>query len=283
MKHFRAEEKTYALDLYQADCFEGMKTIVQPLSVDVVFTSPPYNLGIKYSAYNDQISRQDYLEWLDKWADQVKRVLKTDGSLFLNVAGKPSDPWGPFEAARVMRDHFFLLNTIHWIKSIYIENDTYDQKLSLRLRHYKPINSKRFINDMHEYVFHFSKTGQVEIDRLSIGVPYKDKTNVSRWQAAQNDLRCRGNTWYIPYKTIKQRVKERPHPASFPPKLVEMGLKLHGLKDDMLVMDPFLGIGNSALACRNLKVNFIGFEIDPEYFRVAVGHFDKKQLSFFEK
>src|SRR5207253_7485933 len=72
-----------------------------------------------------------------------------------------------------LRDLFVLQNTIHWIKSIAIDNRTFG--------HFKPISSKRFLNDCQEYIFHFTKTGRVEIDRLAVGVPYQDKSNIARW------------------------------------------------------------------------------------------------------
>ena len=75
-----------------------------------------------------------------------------------------------------------------------------------------------------------------------MGVPYQDKSNIGRWKHAKQDKRDRGNTWFIPYETIQMK-KERPHPATFPTKLPEMCIKLHGIKEKMVVMDPFLGIG----------------------------------------
>ena len=91
--------------------------------------------------------------------------------------------------------------------------------------HFKPISSQRFLNDCHEYIFHFTKSGRVEIDRLALGVPYQDKSNIARWShTSGRDRRCRGNTWFIPYETIQSRQKERPHPATFP---VELGGVVH--------------------------------------------------------
>jgi site-specific DNA-methyltransferase (adenine-specific) len=130
--------------------------------------------------------------------------------------------------------------------------------------HFKPIVSKRFLNDCHEYIFHFTKNGNVKLQKLAIGVPYQDKTNIGRWHTAKQDLRDRGNTWFIPYETIMNR-SERPHPATFPVKLPEMCLKLHGISRDFLVLDPFLGIGSTALASMHLGVSFVGFEIDQNY------------------
>lgn len=262
------------LILYPKDCIRGMPRHVQPNSVSVVVTSPPYNLGIKYSKYDDTISREQYLAWLREWAGIIKTVLHDDGSLFLNVGSKPTDPTVPLQVLQAMQPEFVLQNTIHWIKSIAIEKSSVGAYPNIvgdiSVGHFKPINSSRFVNDNHEYIFHLTKRGDVKLDRLAIGVPYQDKTNVTRWKGAGNDVRCRGNTWFIPYETIKSRAHDRPHPATFPLKLAEMCIRLHGVSRTNLVLDPFLGIGQSALAAVKLGRNFVGFEIDPTYFAEAV-------------
>ena len=130
---------------------------------------------------------------------------------------------------------------------------------------------RRVSNDCHEYVFHFTKSGRVELDRLALGVPYQDKSNIARWSHTRgSDLRCRGNTWFVPYETIQSREKERPHPATFPVQLAEWCINLHGASRVHPMLDPFLGIGNSAVAAHRRGVKrFIGFEIDDAYLAEA--------------
>jgi site-specific DNA-methyltransferase (adenine-specific) len=269
------------LRFYGEDCVEGMKRRLEPGAVDVVVTSPPYNLGIGYRNYRDDLPRQEYLEWTRSWSREVRRVLSEGGSFFLNVGGKPTDPWIPFDVARVVGESFVLQNTVHWIKSIAIDRGsmgkTSDPGDDVVVGHYKPINSRRFVNDCHEYVFHFTPAGSTELDRLAVGVPYQDKSNVGRWKAAAEGLRCRGNTWYLPYETIQRRSQDRPHPASFPVALPERCLRLHGLERCRLALDPFSGIGSTAVACLRTGVDFAGFEIDREYTRVALSRLEKER------
>ena len=232
-------------------------------AVDLVVTSPPYNLGVRYGKYSDREDRQSYLKWCETWAAQVRRVLKPGGSFFLNIGAAPSNPMLPHEIVFRFRDLFVLQNTIHWIKSIAINDRTFG--------HFKPISSKRFLNDCHEYIFHFTTDGKIDIDRLALGVPYQDKSNIARWShTGGRDKRCRGNTWFIPYQTIQSRKKERPHPATFPAQLAEWCIKLHGVSRVETMLDPFLGIGNAAIAANNYGVKeFIGFEIDKTYLAEA--------------
>ena len=245
-------------DLRLEDCVKGMSRLPDR-NIDLVVTSPPYNLGIRYRRYSDRQDRQSYLNWCAIWAAQVRRVLKPRGSFFLNIGSAPSNPMLPHEIVFQLCDLFVLQNTIHWIKSIAIDNRTFG--------HFKPISSKRFLNDCHEYIFHFTIDGQIDIDRLALGVPYQDKSNIARWsRTSGRDTRCRGNTWFIPYQTIQSRAKERPHPATFPVALAQNCIKLHGVSRVRTMLDPFLGIGNSAMAAKKCGVRrFIGFEIDKGY------------------
>ena len=109
------------------------------------------------------------------------------------------------------------------------------------------------------------------MERLGLGVPYSDKSNIARWSHTKGrDLRCRGNNWFIPYKTIVSRSKERPHPATFPVELAVNCIKVHGWRSDLVMLDPFVGIGHSALAAKECNIGrFIGFDIDPDYVEVA--------------
>ena len=256
-------------DLHHGDCVEGMKTLADQ-SVDLVVTSPPYNLGIGYQSYKDDLTSKAYLEWSLVWTGEIKRVLKDDGSFFLNVGSAPANPWMPHEIALQLRDLFVLQNTIHWIKSITVEPRDGEP---VSAGHFKPINSKRYINDCHEYVFHFTKSGNVPVDRTAVGVPYVHKSNINRWGHTEGkDKRCRGNNWFIPYETIMSRSKERPHPATFPVELARKCIALHGGNlNELTMLDPFLGIGHAASAAGDMGLaRFIGFEIDPVYFDEAV-------------
>jgi site-specific DNA-methyltransferase (adenine-specific) len=259
--------------LWNEDSVRGMPRRLEPGTVDVVVTSPPYNLGVRYRSYEDTRPRASYLDWIGEVRDSVDRVLAPDGSFFLNVGGPPTDPWMPFDIAHVVREKFVLQNVVHWVKSIAIDREAAGKSAALdrdlALGHYKPVGSARYLHGAHEYVFHFSRRGDVPLDRLAIGVPYQDKSNVERWKRAGADKRCRGNTWFLPYPTIQRSSRDRPHPATFPPELPAFCLRLHGLGRIRRAVDPFLGIGASAIAAAQLGVGFVGFDVDAEYLRIA--------------
>jgi site-specific DNA-methyltransferase (adenine-specific) len=230
-------------------------------SVEIVVTSPPYNIGIAYKSYDDRRPRADYLAWLGTIGRELARVMKPEASFFLNVGGTGSDPWIIMDVAQAFRDIFTLQNHIVWVKSVSVGDDT--------VGHFKPISSKRFLNNNHEAIFHFTRTGAVEIDRLAIGVPYKDKSNIARWHHAKADRRCAGNTWFIPYQTVRSKAQKFDHPAGFPVALPERCIRLHGVQD-AVVLDPFLGAGTTLVAAQRLGLRGIGMEIDPSYADIAL-------------
>lgn len=258
---------------YLKDCITGLKENVKDRSADVVVTSPPYNIGTSYGSYKDELPREKYLTWIEEVGIAVKQSLTDDGSFFLNIGNKLKDPWIAWDVAYVLRKYFVLQNVIHWVKSIAISKAQVGNYPNIAgdiaVGHFKPIMSNRFLNDCHEYIFHFTKYGDVHLDKLAVGVSYQDKTNIERWKATnKEDRRDRGNMWFIPYQTIQSRSKQRPHPATFPVKLPEMCIRLHG--NAKLVVDPFVGIGSAAVAAMRLGISFVGFEIDKEYLDATI-------------
>ena len=287
-------------NIIKENCIEGMLKLPSN-SVDIVVTSPPYNLDIKYNEYNDDKPREEYLEWLNEVFKAVKHCLKDDGHFYLNVGYSNIDPCVGMDVAQVARKHFILQNNITWVKSISINDVT--------TGHFKPINSNRFSNPTWENLFHFTKTGSVPCDKLSIGVPYMDDNNINKssrmkgrmvkklgyknqhdfnknsTQLEKDELdnkvtgklndkpvnlkRCKGNTWFIPYDTINNRNKHRgSHPATFPIKLVEDCIKFSGLTSGV-ILDPFMGSGTTAIGGIKQGLDYIGFDIDQDYINFA--------------
>ena len=235
-------------------------------SVDVVVTSPQYNIGIRYRDDDDMMTEGDYLAWFDRMVAAVRRVLRDDGSFFLNVAGSSTLPWLPFEIAVRLRPRvdapgrgFVIQNEIAWIKSITVRD--------VSRGHFKHVGGSRYLHRMHEKLFHLTKAGDVALDRKAVGTPYQDKSNIRRRGHAA-DLRCRGNTWFVPYETVKDQAGKHRHPAGFPLELPRMCIRLHG-RPAALVLDPFVGAGTTVCAAHLEGCVGIGVERDPVYASTA--------------
>lgn len=249
------------LTIYNDDCFKLLSKI-EKKSIDLVVTSPPYNLNKKYNEYNDNVSKNFYFDWMYNISSLLKDLLKDDGSYFLNLGFRNNDSLFHFKVIEKISEIFHLQNTIIWAKSIVLKNEGYG--------HFIPNNSKKYLNNIFEYVFHFTKTGSNEIDRNSIGVPYKDKRNIERFKnnASKGDVRCAGNIWFIPHKTIKSK-QERKHPTSYPEELVKKCILMHGIRDNMTLLDPFLGSGTSLKVCKDLNIFGVGIDLDKDYCELS--------------
>jgi hypothetical protein len=182
-------------------------------SVDVIVTSPPYNLGIQYNQYQDTLSRSDYLQWTNAWVAAAARVLRPEGSLFLNVGAKPTDPWTALDVAQAVRPHLRLQNIIHWVKSIAIERSAAGSAAGLTrdlaVGHYKPINSDRFLNDCHEFIFHFTRSAKPAWSGWPLGSP----TRTNRTSAAGGGGRRRA----LPREHVVHPVRDDSAARSRPP------------------------------------------------------------------
>ena len=121
------------------------------------------------------------------------------------------------------------------------------------------------MNHSFEQVFHFTKTGHVGLNRLAIGVKYEDAIGNMIRNNATTDRRCGGDVWFMPYETVTDSSQKYHHPATFPVELAERCIKLHGIENDTVVLDPFCGTGSTLVASKNLGVRGIGIDVDAAY------------------
>lgn len=246
----------YGVVLYHSD----FREVVLPENVGCVVTSPPYNIGKGYDTHDDTLSEDEYyilIRSLSEWC--WNNTLPEGAHVFLNVGHTCVNPLIASEVleAFMLGEQWRLQNRIIWAKSLSVRGKTHG--------HFKPVNSKRFLNDCFEEVFHLTKTGSEQIDRLAVGVPYEDKSNESRWESAE-DLRCRGNVWFVPYETITSKSMRGNHPAPFPVELAEMCVKLSGADT---VADPMAGTGSTMVAAKRLGVRGYGVDISSDYLDFA--------------
>jgi len=213
--------------------------------VKVSVQSPPYK---EVDGYGNSI--------MSVVANELYHVHKDDSVCFLNFGDLAGQASRPFKVVELFeRVGFELMQTIFWIKSV-------DGK-----GHFTPINSDRRLNNGGEYVFMFAK-GSPKLKRLKIGVPYTDKSNIARFGHKQ-DLRCRGNVWYIPYQT-HQSQSEKLHLNRFPIELVKRCLLLGGVRKGCLVADAFAGGATTCKVAEMLGVNSVGFELSRRVYNKTI-------------
>lgn len=291
------------VQIVKADCCEWMSS-QRAGSIRCVVTSPPYNLGVAYDSYEDSQPRAEYLGWLGTVFGQIRRVLHEQGHFFLNVGYSNMDPWVDFEVAAVAREHFALQNRITWVKSISIADETFGHFKPVNsprflnatnelVFHFTKSGSvpvdRSAIGVPYKWKSNLDKRSRIR-GRLAKSLGYEnwrdfraratpeEQRNLEaeldfrvRRIGRVEDRRCRGNTWFIPYDTIRDRELDRgSHPATFPVALPEMCIRFAGCKRGTLVYDPFVGSGTTMIAARALGMRGVGTDIDDRYVAYAM-------------
>ena len=243
--------------IYNQDCLEWMAS--QPDdSIDVIVSSPPYNIGINYNTYTDK--KQNYTEWMRSVWNAACRILKPTGHLFLNIQPTRANPLMPYEV--VSGIDWKIQNTFIWNKSVTI--DGYVRG------HGNPVMSERYIPNGWEFVFHLTEKGKTPISQKRSGVPYQPQWAEDNAKRSGRDWRPRTNTWFIPYETNgaksnKTLANGKKHPAIYPRELVRTCLIVADIQPDQIVYDPFGGTGTTAKVAKEFGCRWVTTEMDPDY------------------
>ena len=233
---------------------------VETGSVALIVTSPPYNIDVKYGnlhkngksiaskgiKYSDNLPEEEYRKLLDRVFNECKRALSQNGSIFVNIKNRYIDDnvIPPFWILDYFRD-MFLKNIIIW---------NFDWGGS---------TNKRF-SPRYEYVFWFTKNRDDYIFNLNdIKIPALNY-RPDRFKTQEKNP---SDVWYL--QMVSGNYPERTsHPAQYPEELVERIVKVASNQGDV-VLDPFIGSGTTAKVARDLKRKYIGYEVLPEYVKIA--------------
>lgn len=287
------------------DCLNGLRSLPDGV-VDCCVTSPPY-YGLRDYGHDNQIGLEEtpemYVAKLVEVFRDVRRVLKDEGTLWLNLGdsycgsgahtgvadpkygdGRNDSPVGlknkingykskdligiPWMVAFALRaDGWYLRQDIIWSKPNPMPESVQDR-----------------CTKAHEYVFLLSKSQQYYYDSESIKEPLANtartnfqsgsRINGKNKDRNDNDLSKRSkDAEYIDRNkrsvwTVTTKPFADAHFATFPEDLIVPCIKA-GCPENGVVLDPFMGAGTTALVSRKLTRNFVGFELNPEYIKIA--------------
>lgn len=216
-------------------------------SVHLMVTSPPYNVG---KDYDENMTLRQYTDFLNRVWKETFRVLLPGGRACVNVANLGRKPYLPLHAAVVEGMHeagFLMRGEIIWDKGASAGSScAWGSWMS-------PSNPT--LRDVHEYILVFSKGAFKRGDAAG-----KEAT-ISR----EEFLEYTRSVWRFPSVSAR-RVG---HPAPFPVELPLRLIKLYTFSGDV-VLDPFMGSGQTALAARQCGRRFVGYETNSEYVSLAL-------------
>ena len=212
--------------------------------ISLTITSPPYNIG---KDSDEDLSDDEYWKMITKVFEEVYRVTESGGRLVVNVANlgrKPYIPFSKYFIEIILEIGFLMRGEIIWQKSKGANaNFAWGSWLS---------PSNPVIRDIHEYCLVFSKD--------SMKNSAKGEPTIEKEEFMESTL----SIWNI----TPARAKKIGHPAPFPVELPKRFINLYSFKND-LILDPFIGSGSTAIAAKLLDRDYIGYELNPEYVKIA--------------
>ena len=223
-------------------------------SIHLIVTSPPYNCGVKYDIHNDRMDFTEYKKWLIHVFSLLKSKLVSGGKVAINfpivakIENKRKILLSIFEHI-LINSGYDIIDCIVWVKAR-------DEKEALGVAGRSTAwgswmsPTSPYARPISEFVLIAKKDGKRIL---------KNKSDITK----EEFLTATMSNWFIPSKS------DSSHPAVFPPELPERIIKLYTAVGEN-VIDPFMGVGNTMVACLKTKRNFFGSEISSNYISKAL-------------
>ena len=215
-------------------------------SVHLMVTSPPYNVG---KEYDEDLTLDEYLSFLQHVWKETQRVLVPGGRMCVNVANlgrKPYIPLHAFITEQVIGLGFLMRGEIIWNKAASASPST-------AWGSWKSAGNPT-LRDVHEYILVFCK------DSFKRQNPAKHENSISR----DEFLEYNKSVWTF----AAEPARKVGHPAPFPVELPRRLIQLYTFAGEV-VLDPFMGSGQSAIAAVKSKRKYVGYEINEKYIALA--------------
>jgi site-specific DNA-methyltransferase (cytosine-N4-specific) len=264
---------------------------IESNSVQAIVTSPPY-WGLRDYDNSGQIGQEEspekFVEELVKTFSNLKRVLKDDGTFWLNLGdtyfGAKGGHWDSsnsitnsetgtnYRMSRAAPPAHPYLKTkdlvgIPWRVAFGMQQDGW--YLRNDVIWHKPNPMPEAVKDRcaksHEHIFLFSKSPKYYFDDKAIAEPSSDVNSV-------NETKVRRDVW-----TLNTSMYKGAHFAVFPMEIPELCIKA-GSKEGDIILDPFMGSGTTAVVAKRLSRKWIGIELNPEYAKIIMERTAQRSL-----
>lgn len=239
--------------IYHGDALDVLKSNIADASIDLIFVDPPYNIGKKFSEFNDRWpSDLHYAEWAYQWIDECIRILKDNGSMYIMTSTQAMPYFDLY-----LRDKLTILSRIIW---------SYDSS---------GVQAKKYYGSMYEPILHCVKNSKdytFNADDILVEAKTGSQRKLINYRGdvpkPYNTKKVPGNVWNIP--RVRYRMGEyEVHPSQKPESLLERIIKASSNRED-IVLDPFSGTFSTASVAKSLNRRTISIESQEEYLKIGL-------------
>lgn len=246
--------------IYEGDCMEYLGRL-PPGSIQLVVTSPPYNIG---KEYEDLLPLADYLDWCGRWILKLHHASADDGAFWLNLGYLSIDERAkaiPIPYLLWDRVPYYLIQEIVWNYGAGVAGKTF----------FSPRNEKFlwYVKNADNYTFNLD-----DVRDPNVAYPNQKKNGKLKCNPLGKNPSDVWNFAKVTSGRSRSSKERTPHPAQFPLEVIERIVKASSHSAD-LVLDPFLGSGSVIeAALRNGRIG-VGFEVNPAYVKIATRRIEK--------
>ena len=258
--------------IINGDCIEVMKTFPEG-SIDLLVTSPPYNVNISYDVHKDDLPMEEYYEWTKDWLREALRVLKDDGRIAVNV---PNELNVQERGGRILfvAEFWMMMKEVGFKFSglVDLTEDSPHRVRQTAWGSWMSASAPYVYNPKECIILAYKKTSK----KLSKGV--------SQWLGTPTEVTTEDGK--VKNKMVYQDEDKKEFmnlvfgrweyfadtrsltKATFSMDIPSKAIKILSYKND-IVLDPFMGSGTSAFAAELLDRRWIGIELSPDYTEIA--------------
>lgn len=240
--------------IFNEDCTSTIENRIEDNAIDLVMTSPPYNMthrkggyadSGRYDVYKDWKSEEEYIEWTCNLFNDFDRIIKNNGTVIYNFSYSVLNPSLPYKiiAEIEKQSNWRLVDTIVWKKKSCI-----------------PVPGQpRRLTRAWEFVWVFARNTEIETYNVYKGVKtISQKTGQKFYNLFYNYIEAKNN----------DSETRKLNQATYSTDLCKQLFRIYAT-DENLVYDPFMGTGTTAAACKELGLHYLGSELSENQCKYA--------------
>lgn len=233
------------------DCIEGMKEI-ESNSIDAIIADPPYNLNKNFGKWDERKNKEIWLPWSKQWLDEANRVLKDGGNIFV---------YGIHHHLCWLQCYMYEIGLTYRRQIIWHYENGFSGYKNTLAAHYEPL---LWFSKGDGYTYNEIREPYKSTERLK----HKVTKNGKVW-TPHPDGRLAGDVWSFPTLAGRRFKDEKvDHPTQKPLSISERIVRHFSNEGDTILI-PFAGSGSECVAAKKLGRNFIGFELNSDYIKIA--------------